>query len=106
MTHRIHVASTEYLRVPIASTVDGATVDITSDAVEVAVVASGTALAEADWADGTWETDTVNSVDTYYARLLITAGDFTEGWYRVYVRITDDPETPVVEATDMVEVYS
>ena len=104
MPHTIQASSEEFVRVPVTATVDGAAVNPTTDLVEVALVPAGTALAEEHYAVGTWQTDTVDGVVTYYACRLVETGELAPGTYRCYVRITDDPETPVLEATDIITV--
>lgn len=103
--HRIHVASTEYLRIPVTTTVSGAVINPTSLAVSIALVRAPDPLpASPTWLTGSWETDTVNGVVTYYARVLVNAAAFTAGEYRPFVKIVDSPETPVLEA-DAIEFF-
>ena len=101
--HQIHTGSTEYLRVAIATTVNGAVVNPTSDTVAFSIVADGSAVGA--FTTGSWETDVVSGVTTYYARILIAAGTYAAGDYRVFVKVTDSPEVPVVEA-GKIRVYA
>jgi hypothetical protein len=89
--------STEFLHVPVTTTVNGAPYDPTSDTVQMAFMATGVP-ASSDWHPSTWET--VGS--THNAICLIgPAGGgipLAPGTYTVYVRVTDNPEIPVKQA--------
>lgn len=87
--------STEYVKVPIVATSAGAEVDPTSEPVELAFVPSGGTPEEADWKDGTWETEG----SSREARCLVgPAGvvSLDPGDYSIWVRVTADFETPVL----------
>ena len=91
----ISALSTEYLRFPVAATVNGATVNPTGDTVQFAFPAA--ASAPVTWFAGSWET---TAAGTYVARVLVgpTGGVITltaGSYYDVYIKITDSPETPV-----------
>jgi hypothetical protein len=92
--------TTEYVRVPVAASLAGSSVNITGDQVQLAVVPTGTAPGVSDWFFGAWEIDATTDPDTYYAVLLVgpapgvvslTAGNI----YDVYVKVLDNPETVV-----------
>lgn len=91
-----------YVKVPIAATKNGGTADPTADAVQMAFPSIDED--PVTWYPGSWE-----SVGTkHYARCLVGPGGavaLAKGFYDVYARIQDDPETPVVEATDTLQVY-
>lgn len=73
----------------------------TSKTVQLAFPVSG--QAPATWVDGTWET----TPSQYLARALVGPGGAIQldpGTYDVYVKITDDPEIPVVAAQGELEV--
>lgn len=75
-----------------------ASADPTADTVTVAFVTSGLPGA-LDWKTGSWQTVTANGITSYYARCLVgPAGAFVPaaGLYRMYVKITDSPEVPVL----------
>jgi hypothetical protein len=79
--------SREYIRVPVT----GATASMP---VEIAIVGSVVEEpAETDWHPATWDgTD---------ARILIGPGTLltlTDGWYRVWVRVTAGAERPVLRS--------
>lgn len=100
--------SLEYVRVPVATVDDdGAEVNPTSDAVALAFVADGeTADADTTFLSGDWDTDDSDpSRPIYYARLMVGPGSDptvyhpTSGtWVDVWVRVTDNPESPVIRA--------
>ena len=81
--------SLEYVKIPV-TTPPGIT--ISSQVVEIAVVAQTGRPGALDWRTGSWEDNT--------ARILIgpTALALTAGTYNVWVRITDSPEKPVLLA--------
>jgi hypothetical protein len=90
-------ASTEYIRVPVTATEAGEPVDITGDTVALGFTDSWNSDAPAEWHPATWET--INDVHT--ARLLIGPGTdvaLTAGAWDVWVKVTDNPETPVLKA--------
>lgn len=80
-------STVEYVHVTIT-----ADADPTGDTVEMAFTAG--IPAPADWHQAEWVPDT-----TYDARILL--GDtitLTAGTYTVWVRVTDNPEIPVLRA--------
>jgi hypothetical protein len=93
----ISVLSTEYRRWPVAVSAAGAAVDPTTDPVALAFKADGSAPSSGDFVAAAWETED----STHYARVLIgPAGTGTvtlaPATYRVWLRITDNPEVPVI----------
>lgn len=94
---RISADSREYLLCPITATVAGAPADLTADAVDVAIIANGTTVQDADFNAGDWEPGTQN------ARVLIgpggvpSVGTFTRAYYDVYARVHASPELPVIK---------
>lgn len=98
----ISALSLQYVKVPIAATKNGAKADPTADAVKMAFPSID---AEPDtWITGSWE----STGTKHFARCLVgPAGaiELERGYYDVYVQIQDDPETPVVKATDTLQVY-
>lgn len=90
MPLKIPSISTEYLRTEVESVVDP-----TVYPVDWAFVAPGVEPGALDWVIGTW--DPGAAVAT--ARCLVgPEGDVTlaDGKYRVWLRITADPETPAI----------
>ncbi len=97
--------SKEYVRVPIGATESGSPVDPTSDSVTMAFAAPG--VTPTSFNTASWETDTTANPDKHYARSLIgpgTSNVLTAGRYSVYVKITDNPEIPVLPAGEIIIV--
>lgn len=78
--------SAAFVKVPVTAVVSGADHNPTADAVQMAFTAIG------DWRTGSWET----YQGLFYARCLVGAGVLAVGFYWVWLKITDDPETPVL----------
>lgn len=88
--------STEYVKVPVAATVNGAVIDPTGDPVSMAFMALGLAPSGGDWKTGSWETIGT----TRYARCLVgpAGGVITlvkDTTYALWLKVTDSPEAPV-----------
>ena len=94
------VLSTVFIKSQITATVNGVyPYNPTADVVEAAFVAPGTNPGALDWKAATWETKGT----TYSARALVGPGpgaviNLPVGTYRMWVRITDNPEIPVLDA--------
>lgn len=90
----ISALSKQYVLCPVTATINGAAADPTSDAVEVAIVASGTAPVDGDFVAASWEPGTTS------IRLLVgpdsAYGALDVGFYDVWSRTTDNPEIPVL----------
>jgi hypothetical protein len=85
----VPAASRHYLKVPITSALP-----VVNDDVSFAFVQPAAAPGDSDWLSGNWEAGTPP-----YARCLIGPGGtiaLAHGLYDVFVRITDDPEIPVL----------
>jgi hypothetical protein len=94
--------SVEYVKVRVQATVNGVTpYDPTADQVQFAFVDREAEPAGGDWVNGTWETQTINTPNgvqhIYRALGLVGPGAkvLARGVYDVYVKIFDNPETPV-----------
>ena len=88
--------SKQFIRVPVSSTNDP-----TGDAVSWAIVVP--AVEPSLFFAGSWVTilDPETSDPTYYAQVLVGPGTgltLSRGNYQMYVKIDDDPETPVLLA--------
>lgn len=93
--------STEYVRAKIVVEKAGVVVDPTSDAVYMAFPLNG--VSPTTWYIGAWETSTDSLNRTsYYAKVLIGpaggAVTLAIGRYGVWVKISDSPETPIIDA--------
>lgn len=95
--------STVYVKSKITATKNGTAYSPTGDAVEVAFKTPGVDPTGPDWHAATWET----AGTSYYARLLVgpAAGlVLAVGTYHMWIRITDNPEVPVLQAPGTVRV--
>lgn len=91
--------SLAYVIVSIGPRFAGVLVDPTVDTVEMAFTAEGVAPISGDWKAGSWETDTSLFEPIYYARCLVGPSGtttLTAGVWDTYVRVTDNPEIPVL----------
>lgn len=97
------VLSTQYVQVQIRATKNGAAFNPATDVVALAFVpftrASPQPPVSADWHTGSWESDPDG---TYWAQILVGPANgglvLAVGSYRIYVRVTDSPEVPVLPA--------
>lgn len=97
----ISTASLAYVLVPVRARAAGAAYDPTADTVAMAFTAAAATPVTGDWKTASWETDATTTPDTYYARCLVGTGGtvaLTAATYTVWVKITDNPETPVLRA--------
>lgn len=95
MADPISTASKEYRSWPVIATVAGVPVNPTTGAVALAFKADGTVPLVGDFVAATW----VTTPSGYTARILIgTGGDvvLAAGHYRVWLKVTDTPEIPVL----------
>jgi hypothetical protein len=100
--------SLEYVRVPVATTDStGAVVNPTGDVVALAFLDRTTKpVAGTTYVSATWDTDTSDpAAPVYYAKLLVGPGAPyvpTPGTQMVvWVKVTDNPEVPVIRAGDI-----
>lgn len=91
--------STQYWSVPVAATKAGAAYNPTADVVQFAFMPTPTQTpVTADWVSGVWETVATSIIYPYNAKCLVGpsgATVLTSGSYNVYMKVTDNPETPV-----------
>lgn len=102
MTIRRTETSQEFIRVTVAATKGGDDFDPTGDDVQMALPIEG--QPPTVWIDAVWETEG----PPWVAHIPATDDDFPEvevGTYDVYVKITDDPEVPVI-LSDRLVVFS
>ena len=94
--------ATEYVLIPVSATKAGVSYNPTSDTVQFAFMPTPTQVPQsADWQTGAWDTDTTNVLYPYSAKCLVgPSGTITLGigTYVIYVKITDNPEIPVLIA--------
>jgi len=93
----LSVLSTMYVQVPIMATVNGLPYNPTNDPVVLAFLSAGVNPVSGDWHTGSWAT----AAGVYLAQLLIGPGSgglpLATGEYRIFVKITDNPEIPVLQ---------
>lgn len=95
--------STVFIKSQVTATVNGVyPYNPTGDVVEAAFVAPGTSPSALDWKTASWETKGTS----YFARCLVGPGpgavlDLAAGTFRMWVRVTDNPEAPVLEAGNL-----
>lgn len=94
--------ATEYILVPVAATKAGLPYNPTSDTVQFAFMPTPTQVPQSgDWQTGAWDTDTANVLYPYTAKCLVGPSGTINlgiGTYIIYVKITDNPEIPVLIA--------
>lgn len=100
-----HLA-TEYVLVPVVVTKAGVPYNPTSDTLQFAFMPSPVQVPKtSDWVSGSWETVTTNIIYPYNAKCLVgPAGTITlgTGSYVMYLKITDNPEVPVLTGGTLV----
>ena len=80
------VGSVEYLFADVS-----ADQTLISQPVEIGL---GTSLTTVTWSTASW----IGDVGTTRTARILLDGTLTAGRYLIFVRITDDPETPIVKA--------
>lgn len=95
--------ATMQVQVPITARVNGdLSYDPTGDAVQMAFIIGAAKPAAADWHAGTWTTD---PGPEYLAQCLVGPNGgvvLDPGTYQIWVKITDNPEQPVIQAGQLV----
>ena len=96
--------SLEYVKVPVAATVNGVVIDPTTDTVRMAFMPLGTKPTPADFKAADWETlaSAIQITPTlstrYVARCLVGTGGaiaLSAGTFGVWLKVTDNPEIPI-----------
>lgn len=87
--------SAQYVRVPVEAILAGAPVDVSTYTVQMALTALDDDNPTQEWGSATWEVDTTTNPTTYYARKVV--GPLSPGAYKVWVKVTAGPETPVLK---------
>jgi hypothetical protein len=92
--------SREYVSAAITANAAGTPVNPTNDVVEFAFTAVSTAPAPSDWKPGSWDgTQPRTPGGAYIAHCLVGPGGTIQlpaGRYTMWVRVTDNPEVPVI----------
>lgn len=92
--------SLEFVAVAITATAAGVQVNPTADLVEFAFTAPPAQPATGDWKTGSWDGTQPRQPDgAYIAHCLVGPGGTVQlpaGRYTMWVRVTDNPEVPVI----------
>ncbi|MEU5043161.1 hypothetical protein [Streptomyces griseorubiginosus] len=97
---RIDRSSREYAQASVRASVQGEPYNPTADAVEFAFTAVTAKPTTGDWKTGSWDgTQPRPPGNAYIAHCLVGPGGTVElpaGTYTMWIRITDNPEIPVI----------
>lgn len=92
--------SCQYVQAAVSATVSGAPYNPTSDVVQFAFTRAPAAPGPSDWVAGSWDGATPRPPgSTYAAQCLVGPGGtitLAAGTYTMWIKITDTPETPVI----------
>lgn len=94
--------ATMMVQVPITARLGGSpNYNPTGDAVALAFIAGTAKPTTPDWQPGSWATD---PGPTYLAQALVGPSAFvlSPGTYQIWVKVTDNPEQPVLMAGQLV----
>jgi hypothetical protein len=99
----------EYVRVPFAGKVAGVPINPTTGTVDLAFVAADLIgePASGDWKAGTWETDTTQTPNLYYGRVLVGSTGTVQlvaGTYGVWIRVVLSPETIIRQSGQLIVI--
>ncbi len=98
--------STEYVLVPISATKLGVPYNPTGDVVQMAFMPNTAQQPGlSDWMTASWDTDSANIIYPYSVKCLVGPSgviNLVTGTYVIFVKITDNPETPVLVAGQLV----
>ena len=94
--------STQYVFIPVTATKSGIPYNPTGDAVVFAFMPTATKVPQvSDWVAGSWDTNTSSVLFPYSAKCLVGPSGIINpgiGRYYMYIKITDNPEVPVLIA--------
>ncbi len=97
--------SVQYVHCSVAATSGGVDIDPTGDVVALAFVPQGATPAPGDFITGSWIQDLTTVPTTHFARALVgpPPGMITlsPGLVDIYVRVSDNPEVPVLKSGPM-----
>lgn len=95
-------ASLQFVQATVTPIVGGVPYNPTADTVEMTFIPPGTSAVGAQWFTGEWaSSESVGGGGSYLAQCLVGPGGTTQlapGSYQVCVRVTDNPEIPVMNA--------
>jgi hypothetical protein len=91
---------TSYVQVPIQAILNGESYDPTNDPVVLAFMANWALPGSSDWNGGSWSDSTAPGI--FLAQCLVGPANsgvaLDQGTYTIWVKITDNPEVPVINA--------
>jgi len=94
--------STQYVFIPVQATKSGTPYNPTGDPVAFAFMPTATSVPQvSDWVAASWDTNTSSVLYPYSAKCLVGPAGTTNpgiGRYYMYLKITDNPEIPVLIA--------
>lgn len=94
--------STQYYIVPVSATTSGTSYNPTADTVQFAFMPQATQVpGNSDWVSGSWDTVPTSLLYPYAAKCLVGPSGITNpgiGTFYAYLKITDNPELPVLLA--------
>jgi hypothetical protein len=95
---------TSYVQVPVQAIQDGSAYDPTSDVVALAFMTSWALPTSPDWHTGSWTGSTAPGI--FLAQVLVGPENggvsLSQGTYTVWLKVTDDPEVPVINSGTLV----
>lgn len=107
-THRIYESSLEDVMVPVSAILNGVAIDPTTDLVQMAFIPlDQDEPAAGDLKAASWETWGSGLTVKYFAKCLVGVGGavaLVEGFYQIFVKITDSPEVPVLQTPNLLQV--
>ena len=95
--------SLQYIGIPVkATTLSGVSYNPTADTVQMAFMPQATQVPQStDWQTAIWSAVTGNLIFPYVAYCLVGPGGTIQlglGTYVIYLKVTDNPEIPVIAA--------
>jgi hypothetical protein len=105
---KIAALSLQYVPVNVAANLNGSIYNPTGDGVQMAFKPLGQQPGNADWQTALWVTAGSGELVTYQAVCLVGPSgtiQLTPGTYGVWVKVTDNPEIPVMQSPEPLTVY-
>lgn len=101
ITLNLSSLSTVFVQVPVEATVRGRSdYDPTGDPVAMAFMPPAANPGTLDWHDGSWQSVASASGAVFLAQCLVGPADgvvLATGTYRIWLKVTDNPEVPVTD---------
>lgn len=102
---KLSVLSAQYVKVPVASVLDGQPYDPTGDSVFMAFPPVN--QDPVTWYPAVWEQAVTGGIITNLADCLVGTGGvvLAIGTYLPWVKVVDNPETPILPAADTLVIF-